>query len=183
MDTANRAIIPSFCARFGELASLLTSLLVGACYTGGPDGPTEISPGEELSATADASAGSTPDAQIGILAIDATYDVSVSLQVKGILDQTCAGSAEQSCHARGVENLALSYLQDFASIIDVPSTEMPDVMRVLPFDPDNSYLYRKLVCDGGITGLCMPYSTVPTDPQMIALFLEWIEAGAPLPTP
>jgi len=165
------------------VASLRMALATGACYSGGPESAGNAS-GEGPSAVDDASIGNAPDAEIGIVATDASYDVSVPLQVKGILDQTCSGGAEQSCHAHGAGNLALSYNQDFASIIDVTSSEMPDVLRIAPYDPEGSYLYRKLVCDdAGITGLCMPYSTVPTDPQMIALFLEWIEAGAPLPSP
>jgi hypothetical protein len=49
---------------------------------------------------------------------------------------------------------------------------------VAPGDPDHSYVYKKLACEGGIDGGCMPLST-GFDPKLALLFREWIEAGAP----
>lgn len=128
------------------------------------------------------STDATTDQGAAILFADdaAASDSSVAENVKVILDTTCAGGKESTCHANSLGSLELSLAADFSSIIDVRSSEMPDVFRVTPFDPNGSYLFRKLVCDGGILGSCMPASISHADPAMVSLFLNWIEAGAPI---
>ena len=50
--------------------------------------------------------------------------------------------------------------------------------RVLPGDPEHSYVYLKVACEGGITNACMPLSS-GFDPRIKQMFHDWIEAGAP----
>jgi hypothetical protein len=75
-------------------------------------------------------------------------------------------------------DLALSAGYEFSNIVNVPSTEMAPMLRVKPGDPENSYLYLKLRCEGGIMDACMPLGAAPK-PTFARVFHDWIEAGAP----
>jgi hypothetical protein len=68
----------------------------------------------------------------------------------------------------------------YNSLVGVPSTQRPNVLRVVPGDPDNSYLIHKIEGRPGIVGLRMPRSGPPhmTDGQ-IQIIRRWIETGAP----
>lgn len=66
----------------------------------------------------------------------------------------------------------------YANIVNVPSSEMPSLMRVSPRNPDDSYLYRKIT-GAGITGARMPFGGPPLDEAKIALVRDWIRRGAP----
>ena len=68
--------------------------------------------------------------------------------------------------------------QAYAHIVNVPSKEMPQLMRIQPYDPVNSYLYRKIT-GAGITGERMPYGGAPLSEAQIALVRDWIRSGAP----
>jgi hypothetical protein len=109
---------------------------------------------------------------------DATIDASLEVRVKGKIDQICANA--DGCHGQGSGGMSLLPGAEFDAMIDVSSTEVPTMKRVVPGDPANSYVYVKLACDGGIPAgfACMPLST-GFDPQLAQLFHDWIEAGAP----
>ncbi len=66
----------------------------------------------------------------------------------------------------------------YASIVNQASTEMPSLMRVLPGDPSNSYLYRKIT-GAGITGDRMPQGGPYLNDAQIKLIRDWIRRGAP----
>lgn len=73
----------------------------------------------------------------------------------------------------------LGFVDAYDSLVNVPSTQAPDMVRVAPGDPDNSYLWRKL--EGTHTGVGsgdrMPQGgTLSADGR--ALVLAWIEGGA-----
>ena len=68
----------------------------------------------------------------------------------------------------------LSYTQT----VNRPSVEMPSLMRVLPGDPANSYLYRKIT-GAGITGDRMPQGGPFLTDAQIKLVRDWIRRGAP----
>ncbi len=90
--------------------------------------------------------------------------------------RSCAGGPESFCHAAAAGNLVLP--GDGKNLVDFPSTERPELFRVAPGDPARSYLYLKVLGDGGIEGGRMPLGG-PADPKLAALFADWIEAGAP----
>ena len=62
----------------------------------------------------------------------------------------------------------------------MPSRLKPGAIRVIPGDPDNSYLVHKVEGRPGIVGLRMPFSGPPflSDGQILIL-KRWIELGAP----
>lgn len=67
----------------------------------------------------------------------------------------------------------------YGLLVSAPSTQAAGVARVIPGNPDDSYLIRKL--EGrGISGLRMPRSGPPylTSGQ-IQIIRRWIEIGAP----
>ena len=104
-------------------------------------------------------------------------DASLASQVQGVVDQICSNA--DGCHGQSSGGMSLSVGNEFSAMIGVLSTERPDLLRVRPGDPLQSYVYLKLWCDGGIDGGCMPKDA--PEPSLAPLFFAWIEAGAPLP--
>lgn len=74
--------------------------------------------------------------------------------------------------------LVLTAGRAYAQTVNVPSVELPSVMRVRPNDPDNSYLYRKII-GVNITGDRMPQGRAPLSDAQIRLVRDWIRRGAP----
>ena len=68
----------------------------------------------------------------------------------------------------------------YASLVGVASSRKPGAIRVVPGDPQNSYLLQKLAGRLDIVGLCMPRGGPPylTQGQMLVI-RRWIEMGAP----
>ena len=68
----------------------------------------------------------------------------------------------------------------YTQLVNVASTQKPGAIRVIPGDPENSYLIHKLDGRSGIVGLRMPRNGPPflTDGQ-IRVIKRWIENGAP----
>jgi hypothetical protein len=108
---------------------------------------------------------------------DATDDAPLGVQVKGKIDQICANP--DGCHGMATGNMGLRAGAEFDAMINVTSFENPPMLRVLPGDPLQSYVFIKLWCDGGIPDgeACMPLGS--PDPKLAQLFHDWIEAGAP----
>jgi len=68
----------------------------------------------------------------------------------------------------------------FANLVNVPSTERPELDRIEPFDAERSYLVKKLRGDADILGGRMPQDGPPfLSPEMIDMFIRWVAAGAP----
>ena len=88
--------------------------------------------------------------------------------------------AQIGCHDRigQQSDLILSAGNAYADIVNVPSVELPQIARVTPNDPANSYLYRK-VTGVGITGDRMPQASPALSDAEIALIRDWIRRGAP----
>ncbi len=88
--------------------------------------------------------------------------------------------AQAGCHdlIGQQSQLVLSAGRGYMNTVSVPSVEMPQLMRVAPGDPANSYLYRKLT-GTGITGERMPLQQPPLSASQIRLVRDWIRRGAP----
>ena len=74
--------------------------------------------------------------------------------------------------------LKLDAANSYAMLVGVDSIEQPDILRVAPFDPDNSYIIMKLEGAAGISGSPMPLNPPPLDPAYIQVIRQWIENGA-----
>ncbi len=67
----------------------------------------------------------------------------------------------------------------YAALVGRPSVNKPGETFVIPGDPDNSYLVKKLEGTAGIVGLRMPRNNGPflTEGQMLVI-RRWIKEGA-----
>ena len=94
-----------------------------------------------------------------------------------IFTPTCA---QLGCHDRlgRQEDQQLTAGVAYAQIVNHPSVEMPQLVRVAPADPANSYLYRKIT-GAGITGDRMPQGGPYLSDAQIKLVRDWIRRGAP----
>ena len=106
-------------------------------------------------------------------------DASTAHRVTLLFATTCAGGPELDCHGNHAGNLWLRLAPDGGDVIGVPSSEDPAQLRVKPGDPPRSYLYRKVLADGGVTGVRMPPGE-PYDARIEALVRAWIGEGAPV---
>jgi hypothetical protein len=64
------------------------------------------------------------------------------------------------------------------NLVDVPSGEVPQLLRVQPFNASDSYLFKKLMGDPDINGDPMPLTGGPLGAADLALIQSWIEQGA-----
>jgi hypothetical protein len=103
-------------------------------------------------------------------------DASLAVRVRARLS-LCNGV--DGCHVSGAANLTYPAGNELVHLIDVPSQERPDLLRVKPGDPSTSYLYLKVLGDGGIDGGRMPLNVDIYDARIPATIFAWIEAGAP----
>lgn len=85
-----------------------------------------------------------------------------------------------SCHAgpNAPQGLRLDAGNSFAMLVNVPSTEVPTLLRVAPGDPQNSYLVQKIDGTTTIVGGRMPLGRAPLPQASIDLVRSWIAAGA-----
>jgi hypothetical protein len=99
-------------------------------------------------------------------------------EIAPVLEKQCA-----SCHQTGTEsgNISLLPANAAAQLVNAASVEAPDLMRVVPGKPDDSYLIMKLegthVPRGG-NGAQMPFGAAPLPQATIDKFRKWIAEGA-----
>ena len=88
---------------------------------------------------------------------------------------TCHKSPDAS--AAGLLNLEGTNDEVHAVLVDVPSSVLAQRIRVIPGDPDASYVIEKLTSDSPEAGERMPMNAELED-YRVELVREWIEAGA-----
>ena len=142
------------------LAVVLFAIVAGACGSSSNSSPTTPTP--------------TPDPGAGGGSSTPTFSQIQSQ----ILTPYCT-----VCHSDSggrADDLILSAGSAYGNLVNVPSNEKSGAIRVIPGDPDNSYLIQKLQGTPGIIGLRMPRNGPPylTDAQIL-LVRQWIAAGAP----
>lgn len=93
-----------------------------------------------------------------------------------IFDQICAVKCHKS--PRPKKNLNLETGKAYDNLVDIPSKEIPAMMRVLPEDSENSYIIWKLEGRDGINGKQMPLNQTPLEDNQIQVIRDWIDAGA-----
>jgi hypothetical protein len=86
------------------------------------------------------------------------------------------------CHigATAPEGLMLDAVHSYNLLVNVPSTEVPSILRVKPGDPTNSYIIQKLEGHAAV-GAQMPLGETPLPASTIAFIVQWITNGAPPP--
>jgi hypothetical protein len=159
----------------GALAALAVST-AAACAPSSPATPTGDDAGEDAPPAPDAGLDSTLPC---FSCTDAPYvDIDAPIGTKAALQlDTCASN--EGCHG-AQPGINLTYIagHEFDDLRNVRAIERIDLFRVAPGDPAQSYLYLKVLGDGGIDGGRMPLGA-HYDPRIPALFFDWIEAGAP----
>lgn len=86
-----------------------------------------------------------------------------------------------ACHAgpAAPQGLILDETNSYALLVNHGSTERPDLLRVNPGNPDQSYLVQKLEGAPGIVGAQMPFNLPPLPQTTINAIRVWIARGAP----
>ena len=92
---------------------------------------------------------------------------------KTVFDNSCALSG---CHRNNVAP-DLSVGRSYAAIVNVKSSR--GMALVEPGDPDNSYLFLKIVADAKVSGRRMPPGGPYLTAEEIEVVRTWIERGAP----
>jgi hypothetical protein len=85
------------------------------------------------------------------------------------------------CHigASAPEGLQLDAAHSYNLLVGVPSAEQPNLLRVKPGDPDDSYMVHKIEGLPGIDGGQMPLGETPLPQSTIDAIRQWITNGAP----
>lgn len=147
----------------------------------------DVAPGTPVQLTVAAANGEVV-ATKARLATGGVAEVSFLDDLMPILAGTCG---VEGCHAQpplddpaypdgeAAGGLVMDSVIAFANLVNVPSTERPELDRIEPFDPERSYLIKKLRGDADILGGRMPQDGPPyLSPEMIDMFIRWVEAGA-----
>jgi hypothetical protein len=84
------------------------------------------------------------------------------------------------CHsgATAPEGLMLDAQHSYSLLVNVPSTEVPSVLRVNPGNPASSYIIQKLEGHAAV-GNQMPLGQPPLPSSTINFIAQWITDGAP----
>ena len=103
----------------------------------------------------------------------AQESADLEAQVAAIFEQGCARAG---CHAAPLpqQNLDLSREQFYAGLVGEPSVGKPDEIRVIPGNPDDSYLLKKLRGEEGIVGLQMPMIGDKLSDEQLGAIESWI---------
>jgi methionine-rich copper-binding protein CopC len=85
------------------------------------------------------------------------------------------------CHIGGgaPEGLQLDAAHSYNLLVGVPSQEQPNLLRVKPGDPDDSYMVHKIEGLPGIDGGQMPLGLKPLPQADMDAIRQWITNGAP----
>lgn len=99
--------------------------------------------------------------------------ISLLADIQPIFSASCALS---QCHsgASPAGGMSLSAGQSYTALVGVPAQMQPDLRRVLPAEPDSSFLYHRLIGQGA--SVMPPGSSLPA--AEIAAIRQWIEEGA-----
>ncbi len=105
---------------------------------------------------------------------------ALSADVQPILTASCAVSG---CHTGSspAQSMSLSAGQTFANTVNRAALEAPNLARVCPGNPDESYLVHKVQGTQGTvggSGARMPLGGQPLSQPQINTIRAWISAGA-----
>lgn len=86
-----------------------------------------------------------------------------------------------SCHSGSGSTISAGLNLEspsFGKLVNVKSGAVAGKMRVVPFDPDQSYLMEKLTQAKPTAGGRMPLASDPLPDEEIEMIREWIAGGA-----
>ncbi len=113
----------------------------------------------------------------GISARSGPFEPTLEAIQANVFTPSCALSF---CHGAAMAaTLDLRDGNSYASLVDIPSAELPTWDRVEPFDPETSFVICKLEDCPSIVGLQMPLIGGPLDQTVIDVIRDWILLGAP----
>src|SRR2546429_8312938 len=94
-----------------------------------------------------------------------------------VFSVNCAFSG---CHGGGTVPFGLRLDPGFSAgnLINVPSPRDPNLIRVIPFDPDASFLIQKLQGAEGLLGPRLPDGGPYLTTATINVIRQWIQDGA-----
>jgi hypothetical protein len=119
-------------------------------------------------------AGPTPDLEPTFSAIQ--RDIFNSTDQAG---RTACTSCHNAQGAPFTANLNLTGAGAYAQLVNVASTGKSGAIRVIPGDPEGSYLIHKLEGRPGIVGERMPRNAGPfLTPGQMTIIRRWIAQGA-----
>jgi hypothetical protein len=124
------------------------------------------------------------DAQVSASCLEAEAHADFEFLREQVFPLSCANFT--SCHQgqRPASSLDLTRARAFAQLVGAPAISVAGWTRVVPGDPEASYLLVKLgAVDGplGERGTFMPPGGVPLCTGKVGAVRRWIEAGAPGP--
>ncbi len=160
----------------GDPVTVLWSFGDGVTSTQLNPGPhTYVTPGVySVTFTATDSKGlSDPTPDTRTVTVNPAPTATLSRVQNEIFDRFCMG-----CHPPNA-GLDLERGNSHGNLVNVPSSQQPALLLVKPGDPDNSYLYRKIVGGPGISGSRMPQGGPFLSTERTQLLRDWILAGAP----
>lgn len=93
-----------------------------------------------------------------------------------VFTPTCATAG---CHAGAAapQGLRLDETSSYGLLVNVPSSEVPSILRVAPGDPDGSFLVQKLEGTAA-AGARMPLGRPPLAQSTVDVIRQWIIEGA-----
>ncbi len=143
--------------------------------SGGPDALTDTF-GNALDGDADATAGGNFVATFSVMGEDMDSDATFTFIQENVFTPNCTFSG---CHSGGspAAGQNLTEGEAFDNIVGVPSTQVPELLRVDPGNPDDSYLVRKVEGTASV-GERMPLGMAPLSAETIQTLREWISEGA-----
>ena len=107
--------------------------------------------------------------------------VSFNGNIQPLFNRSCATSSQ--CHGpNGAQGLDLTAGNSIRNTVGVKATQKLGAVLIRPGNPDNSYLYQKMINAPGIAGIVMPQgcpgnplggATCPTDSDLSAME-QWI---------
>ncbi len=119
--------------------------------------------------------GPTPNLSVSFSSIQS--DIFSATDSSG--RQACTGCHASAGGRAAASGLDLTAAMAHANLVNVGSRGKPGAIRVIPGDPENSYLIHKLEGRADIVGVRMPRGTGPfLTPGQIAVIKRWVELGA-----
>jgi hypothetical protein len=119
-------------------------------------------------------AGPTPDLELTFTSIQ--RDIFEAADSSGRRNCTACHSNIGRTPSGG---LILDHDAAYDSIVRVASSRKAGAVRIVPGDPDGSYLVQKVEGASGIVGVRMPFGGPYLSDGQILILRRWIQLGAP----